>query len=218
MSSGSQPRVDVLNASGARPPAPEAVATGNGVLFVRPQPAGAVLVLDPSQRPAPSATAPEGRGRIVGLLALSLLVHSGLLVAFNHAPEPLASIALPAISVEIVLGANTPAGVATTARQQEVETKADDPQQQPTQPETETTKHEETPPDAQSRAVETAVSETTPEPHPKPVQRHAAKPKQDGAAKPKQAEPRTRTANVQPGATASPSASGVGIGRAGNDT
>jgi len=270
MSSGSQPRVDVLNASGARPPAPEVVATGNVVLFVRPQPAGAVLVLDPSQRPAPSATAPEGRGRIVGLLALSLLVHGGLVVAFNRAPEPLASIALPAISVEIVLGANTPAGVATTARQQEVETKADDPQQQPTQPETETAKHEETPPDAPSRAVETAVSETTPEPpattetppepdstvaalpaeptpeprapepvvshemprdaqpappprvkpepQPKPVQRHAAKPKQDGAAKPKQAEPRTRTANVQPGAAASPSASGVGIGRAGNDT
>jgi protein TonB len=49
------------------------------------------------------------------------------------------------------------------------------------------------------------------------VQHRAAKPKQEPAAKPKQ-EPRTRTANLEPGATASPSASGVGIGRSGNDT
>jgi periplasmic protein TonB len=253
MSSGSQPRVDPVSISEhggavhARPQAPEVIATGNVVPFVRPRPAGAALTLDPSQRPAPDQPRHDRRGRMVGLLALSLAIHGGLFVVLNREPEPLASIALPAISVELVLGANTPAGVATTAREQEVEIKADDPQQQPTQPETETAKQEVTPPEPQSPPVETAATETTleppatsetppapvashedpraaeppptvkPEPQPKPVQ-HATKPKQERAAKPKQAELRARTANLEPGATASPSASGIGIGRAGTDT
>jgi protein TonB len=262
MSSDSQHRFELVSlhkhglgdapgvGAGGRPQAPEVIATGNVVPFVRPQPPGAALTLDPSQRPAPDLPRQEGRGRIVGLLALSLVVHGGLCLAFSRAPEPPASIALPAISVEIVLGADTPAGVATTAQQQEVDTKADDPQAQPPEPETETAKQEAPPAEPRTPPVETAAPETPPEPpatrepqpvapreepqtaelappppppaakpepQPKPVQRRAAKPKQDPAAKPKQ-EPRTRTANLEPGATASPSASGVGIGRAGTDT
>jgi protein TonB len=228
------------------------IATGNVVPFVRPRPAGAALILDPSQRPAPDLPHPDGRGRMVGLLALSLAIHGGLLVLFNREPEPLASIALPAISVEIVLGADAPAGVATTARQQEVETTANDPTGQPSEP----ARHEGAPADAPPAPPETAVVETPPEPEskvaalpaeptpeprapepvashqepraaespppvkpepqPKPVQ-HATKPKPERAAKPKH-EPRPRTADLEPGATASPSASGIGIGRAGTDT
>jgi periplasmic protein TonB len=276
MSSDNQPRVDLVALPGhggiatARRQAPEVVVTGNVVPFVRPQPAGAALVVDPLPRPAPDVPRPEGRGRIVGLLALSLVIHGGLFVLFNREPQPLASIALPAISVEIVLGADAPAGVATTARQQEVDTAANDPKEQQTAPETETAKQEETPPEPQSPPVETAATETPPElpaaaekppepettvaavpaeptpeprapepvalpeqprdaapppparakpePQPKPVQHRAPKPKQDDAAKRKPAEPRTRTANVEPGATARPSASGIGIGRAGTDT
>lgn len=273
MSSGSQPRVDPVvvsehgSAATARAQAPEVIATSNVVPFVRPQPAGAALTVNPSERPAPDL-GQDGRGRIAGLLALSLVVHGALFVLFNREPEPLASIALPAISVEIVLGADTPAGVETTAQQQEVDTAANDPKQPPTEPETETAK-QETPPEPESPPVETATTETPPappaprepppepesqvaalpaeptpeprtpepaasqqqptdaaptppppkpEPQPKPVQHHAPKPKHDHAAKPKQAEPRTRTANVDPGATASPSSSGIGIGRAGTDT
>jgi periplasmic protein TonB len=276
MSSGSQPRVDLVpvpehgGAVNARPQAPQVIATANVVPFVRPQPAGAALVLDPSQRPAPSVVAPEGRVRMIGLLALSLLVHGGLCLAFSRAPEPLPSIALPAISVEIVLGANTPAGVATTAQQQEVDTPANEAKERPVEPETATAPHEEPPPEPSRLPLETAATEAAPEPpatseppqqpeakiaalpaeptpeprapepvasaeqsrnvepappppvkpepQPKPVQHHAAKPKQEHAAKPKPAEPRTRTAKLEPGATASPSASGVGIGRAATDT
>lgn len=45
-------------------------------------------------------------------IALSIAAHAVLFVAFLRQPEPLASIGIDAISVELVLGANTPAGLA----------------------------------------------------------------------------------------------------------
>jgi TonB family protein len=252
MSSGSKQRIDLVpvpeharvEVPGGPQPAPEVIATANVVPFVRPQRAGAALVLEPSRRPAPELPPQEGRGRIVILLSLSLLLHGGLLAMFNRAPEPMASIALPAISVEIVLGADTPAGVAMAAAQREEQTTpaedpaekpAEDPAEKPADPATETAQQETSPTEVTS-SVQPSVAETAPvppdvadprstepqaakpEPQPKPVQPRAVKPKQEHAAKPKQAEPRTRTANLEHAAPASSSASGFGIGHTGTDT
>jgi periplasmic protein TonB len=49
------------------------------------------------------------RGPLLALLALSALVHAGALMLLNREPQPMASVRLDAISVEIVLGADAPA-------------------------------------------------------------------------------------------------------------
>src|SRR5262245_45156310 len=98
--------------------APRISAT-NVIPFVRPrrEPAartGAEVALDPAARPAPPLGIGAGRARIAALLALSLTAHSTLYMLFTREPEPMASIGIEAISVEFVLGANTPAGPAST--------------------------------------------------------------------------------------------------------
>jgi len=70
--------------------------------------------LDVAERPAPYRPQADRRVGIGALLILSLLVHGALYAVFTRQPEPMASIALDTISVEIVLGAQTPAGNATT--------------------------------------------------------------------------------------------------------
>src|SRR6516164_6702281 len=87
-------------------PAP-VIAASNVVPFlrVRREPAAIEptppLSADPSQRPAPDAQGPEGRLWIIAFFVLSLLVHGGLYAVLNREPEPMASIGLEAISVEI---------------------------------------------------------------------------------------------------------------------
>src|SRR5262245_37837191 len=64
----------------------------------------------PRDRPAPVASI--GRRRIGGLLVGSLLVHGAIFFALTREPTPTDSMGEDAISVEIVVGANTAAGVA----------------------------------------------------------------------------------------------------------
>src|SRR5262249_19364904 len=114
-----------------------AVTATNVVLFTRsrretadPAPA---LAFDPSTRPAPYRPRREQFALIAGLFALSLLVHGVLYLLFNRQPEPMVSIGLEAISVEIVAGAETPAGLATdTGPDTTQATPADDPDPTPT--------------------------------------------------------------------------------------
>jgi periplasmic protein TonB len=100
------------------------IAATNVIPFVRPRrdalPAGSAadITFDPAARPAPLLIARERRIQIAGLLALSVGVHAGLYMLFNRDPEPMASIGLEAISVEIMLGANMPAGPAPAPAQQ----------------------------------------------------------------------------------------------------
>jgi periplasmic protein TonB len=68
------------------------------------------LMLDPQERPAP----PPSRARnrfYLALLAVSVAVHGTLLAVFWQEPKPLASIGVEVISVEIVIGATTAAGL-----------------------------------------------------------------------------------------------------------
>ena len=90
--------------------------------------------------------------------AFSLAIHGGLLVLFLlHQEPPLASIGLEVMSVEIVLGATAPAGVATTPGENQT--------QSVSAPEEQSTEVAQTEPKAteQEQSVEVAKQETAPE-------------------------------------------------------
>src|SRR2546421_6068816 len=169
-SPGDQAHAPVRPEHGQIPP-PPASAWSNVVPFVRRRgdggPGGAPEVaLDPGDRPAPNPADSYRDVRFLALIAVSLLVHGGLYAVFNREPEPMASIGLEAISVEIVLGANTLAGLAVTPGENEAQnTPADDPDPQPTDSETATAKPEQAPeakPVQDAAPPETAVVESKP--------------------------------------------------------
>jgi protein TonB len=90
--------------------------------------------------------------------AFSLAIHGGLLVLFLlHQEPPLNSIGLEVMSVEIVLGATAPAGVATTPGESQT--------QSVSAPEQQSTEVAQTEPKAteQEQTVEVAKQETAPE-------------------------------------------------------
>jgi periplasmic protein TonB len=149
------------------------IAITNVVPFTRPRrdadsarTADAILA-DPAKRPMPQQ-AKDRRAWFVAFLTLSLLVHGGVFLLFNREPEPMASIGLEAISVEIVLGANMPAGVAMNPGESEAQSApANDPDPVPTDTETATAKVEdakEAKPvdDARPVQVETRVDDAKP--------------------------------------------------------
>src|SRR5205085_11106148 len=73
---------------------------------------------------------------LLAFAALSLMVHAGPLLALSREPPPLASIGEQVISLEIVVGATAPAGVAQAPGEQEVQAAAaPEPQQPETPPE-----------------------------------------------------------------------------------
>jgi protein TonB len=161
-----------LERSGTATSAPPISAT-NVVPFVRPRrdaaaPGSAAgIAFDPAARPAPPLIAGDGRARLAALLALSLAVHSGLYGLFTREPEPMASIGVEAISVEFVLGADRPAGTASTPGQREAQSApADDVK--PIDPDTtnkveETKPAEATPAQAPQRLAQIAVAAISPE-------------------------------------------------------
>jgi periplasmic protein TonB len=68
-----------------------------------------------ADRPAPDSRSKDRRRQIALLIGGSLLVHGVIFAAFNREPEPHASIGVISISAEIVLGAQTEAGLSTRA-------------------------------------------------------------------------------------------------------
>jgi len=133
---------------------------GNVVPFARPRgharTAPAIALPVDVARVARSYLRRE-RAWFVALFALSLAVHAGLFVALWRKPTPLASIGLEVMSVELVLGATAPAGVATTQGEQQVQTAA--------APETETVDTEKAneKATAHEQTVQVAREETAPE-------------------------------------------------------
>jgi protein TonB len=129
------------------------------------------------------------------LVLASALIHGGLLAALNREPPPMASIGIEAISVELVLGANSSAGPATTPSEAQ-----SPPSPGPTEPEPPPVPREaalapaDVPPDAApqpppedpSRPQATAPAEVTAEPRTEqPVTSH-----QEAALPPKEPESR----------------------------
>src|SRR5262249_59047253 len=141
------------NENAAAPP----IVVSNVVAFVRPRREPEISSLPditPAARPAADRAIGGGRLQFASLVALSLLVHAGLYFVFNREPEPMASIGLEAISVEIVLGADMPAGRAAKPGESDTQTApANDPDPNPADNETATAKTEQA---EEARPVEEA--------------------------------------------------------------
>lgn len=99
----------------------------NVVPFQRPRaaaPHAPDVVLPSDAARLPSTRPARERARLLGFAALSLLVHGGLFAAFWREPVPLASIGVEVMSIEIVIGATAPAGIAQTPGEQQVQAAA----------------------------------------------------------------------------------------------
>ena len=133
---------------------------GNVVPFMRPRgnarTAPAVVLPADAARPGAGGLTRE-RLRLAAFATASLALHAGLFMALWREPVPLASIGVEVISVEIMVGATAPAGVAPTQGEQQVNSAA-----APETEETQVDKAEEKA-TAQPQTVEVAREETAPE-------------------------------------------------------
>src|SRR5690348_6892520 len=114
-----------------------AVVASNVVLFTParretgPADNAPALPFDPAQRPAPFLPGRDRRVLLSALFALSLFVHGGLYFIFNREPEPMVSTGVEAISVDLIVGSNTPAGPAAAGESREQAAPPETPQQKP---------------------------------------------------------------------------------------
>ena len=120
----------VRSGSGAGAPTHPLSPAGNVVPFQRVQ---APEVTLPSDAACPAI---PGRARdripLLTFAALSAMMHAGLLLAFSQEPAPLASIGEEVISIEIVVGATAPAGIAQApGKQEQPEPQQHEQEQQP---------------------------------------------------------------------------------------
>jgi protein TonB len=173
---------------------------GNVVPFMRPRgnarTAPAVVLPAGAARPGAGGLAREHL-RLAAFVTASLALHVGLVMALWREPAPLASIGLEVISVELVVGATAPAGVAPTQGEQQVNAAA--------APETEATEVDkaEERATAQPQTVEVAKQETAPEQkteQPKAAEAKPEAPKFETAAaaqEPAQAEQKPAVAMVE---------------------
>jgi protein TonB len=72
------------------------------------------VVVNAEDTPAPPV---QGRSATWALLLVSMAAHAGILAAFFTPPQPLPTAGIPAITVEIVLGDNAAAGLASSQGQ-----------------------------------------------------------------------------------------------------
>jgi protein TonB len=111
---------------------------GNVVAFVRPSTPRSARAAPEIVLPADAARGVVGvvreHGRLFVFAALSLLMHGSLLALAWHEPEPLASVGVQVLAVEIVVGANAPAGVAARPGENETQAAAAPTDPQPTEP------------------------------------------------------------------------------------
>jgi periplasmic protein TonB len=98
---------------------------GNVVAFARARrgdSSAPPVVISPQDRPAPLL--PPGRPWLQGVLILcSLIIHGGAFYALWKEPKPLEGIGIEAITIDIVIGDNRPAGAASNLGPHEVDSK-----------------------------------------------------------------------------------------------
>lgn len=170
-----QGRVDTVGP----PDAPGMLASAdlhNVIPFMRSRATGAhapEIALPSDAARAPAASLRRDRMRLLAFAVLSLLMHGGLFAAFWREPVPLASIGTEVMSIEIVVGATAPAGVAQAPGENEVQAAAA-PDPQPAEPER---------PTEQPQTVQVAPEEKAPE--------------QTAQPEPAQAEPQPSVAMVE---------------------
>lgn len=178
--------------------------------------APAVSVND-NERPAP-VMAGRDRSPWTALIAAVLLLHLAVVIAFMREPAPFASLALDSISVEIVLGGQTEAGIAQapSPEQSAASAPSSAPEEtrktQPTEQEvTETAKVEqpveqpapkEQPVEEEKKQQQTAAIEA--ESQPTPTEPEPAPTLAEPEPSPKPAEPETKAAPEKPSETPPP--------------
>jgi protein TonB len=163
---------------------------GNVVPFMRPRGtarAAPAVSLPVDAAPPGGGGLTRERVRLAAFAAVSLALHAGLFMAFWREPVPLASIGMEVISVEIVIGATAPAGVAPTQGEQVNADVA------PPTEETQVDKVDEKA-TAQPQTVEVAREETAPEQKTEQPKPEEAKPEEP---KPAQAEQKPAVAMVE---------------------
>lgn len=158
--------------------------------------APAVSVND-SERPAPIVSARD-RAPWTMLIAGALLLHLALVLTFLRDPAPMPSLALDSISVEIVLGGQTEAGVAQTPspEQSAASPPAESAPQQPQAIEQRTETPEQTRPDLRPRIEPETVEPQREEPQREEPQMAAAEP--EPATAPAEPEPAPAVAEHEP--------------------
>jgi protein TonB len=215
--------------AGLTPRAPVADALDNVVPFARPPSEHAPAIIAPVEDAPKAERRTSERVRLALFAALSLALHAGLFFVFWREPEPLASIGLEAMSVEIVLGANAPAGVAPTPGENEVDVSADErPSEQPQEQQVATVQPQDVPVAPQEKAPEQTSPEAPPPeekpPEPKverPVEAAPPKPVKNAAPakEPRRIDAPTREhAARQAKATPQAAANNVGVGRSDADS
>jgi protein TonB len=142
--------------SGSGAGAPTHPPAGNVVPFQRAQAPEVALPTD-AARPAIPARAHD-RIPLLAFAMLSLMAHAGLLLALSREPAPLASIGEQVISLEIVVGATAPAGVAQAPGEQEVQAAA-----APEPPQPEAPREPEQKATEQPQTIQVAPEEKAPE-------------------------------------------------------
>ncbi|MFD2183250.1 energy transducer TonB [Rhodoplanes azumiensis] len=128
------PAVPDLRAGPAQRPAPPpggvvdvALPVGDNIVPLRrPSPAAAERAaslgpIDATRRPAPLAAERRRAPIVAAALVVSLAAHTGLYAWLDQPVEPLASIGLESMSVELVLGDDRPAGRAVAPSLDEAE-------------------------------------------------------------------------------------------------
>lgn len=190
-------RADVRADAGAGDPT--SIDLGNVVPFARPRAtrqAPEVTLPSDAARPA-IAGHMRDRFRLLAFAALALTAHASLLLALSREPAPLASVGEQVISLEIIVGATAPAGVAQTPGEQAVQA-ASAPE--PPQPEPQRAPQEKTTEQPQTVQVapeekaqqQTAKAETPVEPE---IATQTAKPQEET---PREVAPDTEVAIVPP--------------------
>jgi protein TonB len=108
----------------------------NIVPFMRPRAATHApdIALPADAAHVPATAVAHDRLRLMAFAALSLAVHAGLFAAFWRDPVPLVSIGEQVISLEIVIGATAPAGLAQAPGENDVQAAAAPEPQQPEPP------------------------------------------------------------------------------------
>jgi protein TonB len=181
------------------------------------------LLIDDAARPAPLSPHRKARVRLLAFVAFSLAVHVALYMALMQEPKPLASVGIEAINVEIVLGANTPAGLTTDQGENHVQAPAQEQQTEQQQAE-EKTAVEVPKQQPEATASVAPVTEQPKEPEQPVAERAAPKPKQTIEGPPERKRVATRASDKAKAdrssspSTPSSAASGIGRGRSDADT
>jgi len=159
---------------------------------VRHAPDVAVPADAPRSQVAASA---RDRQRLLAFAVLSVALHGGVLAAALREPMPLASIGLPVMSIEIVVGATAPAGTAQAPGENDVQAAAADRQAAEPQRDAEQRATEQPQDVAVAREEKTPEQRAQPETaqaEPKPAVAMVESPKpEEATAKPKDIPPDT---------------------------